>query len=93
MDETAKPQNGQPTEEAPDQITITLTSRKPWKITIGGTVESMNLALAMLADATREMETEWRIARGIAASMKHKQEQEDAQRVGSLLNTRFPRGH
>ena len=72
--------------DAPDQIIITLTSRKPWQITIGGAVESTNLALAMLQEAMREVETEWRIARGIAAQQKVKQQNDENARVLSILN-------
>jgi hypothetical protein len=72
--------------EAPDQIIITLTSRKPWKIHIGGVIESPNLGMAMLQEALRELETEWRIARGIAAQQKVKQQNDENARVISILN-------
>lgn len=94
MDNDKKPENGQTTADAPDQTIITLVSRKPWQITIGGAVENMNVALAMLSETIREVETEWRIARGIAAQLKHKQDVQDTQRVNDLLNNlKFPKSH
>jgi phage terminase Nu1 subunit (DNA packaging protein) len=84
--------NGQE-QQAPDQIIITLNSRQPWQITISGKVESTNLALAMLQEAFRELETEWRLARAVAAQQKIKQEAADAERVSNLLNINRPRSH
>lgn len=82
-EETNKPTNGE--QKEPENVIILKLEQKPWKLHIDGQVESTDLAIAMLEGALREMETEWRIARGIAAQMKLKQAQDDQQRVDGIL--------
>lgn len=88
-DEATKPPNGE-TNKPKNQIILRLEFQ-PWKLTIDGEVESANVAMAMLTEALREMETQWRIGRGIAAQQELNKHKEDQKRVDNLLNMTWPK--
>lgn len=90
-EEANKPPNGE--QKTPEDVIILRLERQPWKLTIDGQVESTNVALAMLQEAFREMETEWRIGRGIMAQQKLNQAKADQKHVEDLLNTTWPKKH
>lgn len=73
--------NGEPRK---DTIILTLT-REPWQMEISGEVENMNLMMAMLQEATRTVEMQWRIE----AAKEHQKMQQEATlenaRVQSIL--------
>lgn len=72
------------TGKLPDQIVISLV-RDPWQVTIDGSVENLNLCLAMLDEVRRVIDTKWRIAAAIEAQEEHKKEQAGNARVASII--------
>jgi hypothetical protein len=84
MSEESK-SNGAPTDGQEDTLVLKL-QRNPWQLTIDGRVENLNLVMAMLDEAKREIETQWRIARGMSAQQQARAQQEDAARVQGILD-------
>jgi hypothetical protein len=60
-------------------------------VIIKGNVANLDMALAILAQASREIETQWRITRAIEAQTAAKQQTEQQKRVADLLNTTMRR--
>lgn len=74
--------NGKPKS---DTLTINLV-RDPWQLTIGGEVENLNVAMAMLQEAFRTVETEWRLAAAIAAQEKHNEAKQNNRKIQSIID-------
>jgi hypothetical protein len=55
-------------------------------VIIKGNVANLDMALAILAQASREIETQWRITRALEAQAAAKQQNEQQQRVADILN-------
>ena len=72
-------------ERKPDVLTITFT-RDPWQIKIDGDIENLNVGLAMIEEAKRTLETQYRIAEGLKAQQAHSQQIKDNARVASLID-------
>ena len=72
--------------DAPKQWRIILTFQTdPWQLTIEGDVENGDMALAMLQQCIRKVETDLRIAAGIQAQAEFKKNQQETERVASIL--------
>jgi hypothetical protein len=72
--------------EANKPQTIILTFvREPWQLTIDGETENLNVAMAMLDEAKRVMETKWRIAAALEAQEENKRRLEGESRLKSVL--------
>ena len=68
-----------------DTVVLTL-QRDPWQLTIGGQVENINLALAIVTEAQRTLETEWRIGAAISAQEQHKSRKHEEERIRNILD-------
>lgn len=62
-------------------------NRNTFAMTIGGEVLSLECALAIVEQAKRSLETQHRIAAGLAAQAEMKKNMEDQQRVSRILHT------
>lgn len=60
-------------------------------VVIKGNVANLDMAMAILAQASREIETRWRIQRAIEAQQEAKQAAEQNARVRSILDTSMKR--
>ena len=67
------------------QIVLTFTT-DPWEMTIEGNVENGDMALAMLDQARRKVETDMRIAAGMEAQMAVRKKLEEEARVQGILS-------
>ena len=75
--------------DRPDKWQIVLTfSTDPWGLTIEGNVENGDMALAMLDQARRKVETDMRIAAGMEAQMAVRKKLEEEARVQGILSGR-----
>lgn len=72
-------------EKKPDVLTLSLV-RDPWQLTVQGEVENLNVALAMIEEAKRTIETEWRLGAAIAAQENHKKSAAELSRVRSIID-------
>jgi hypothetical protein len=68
-----------------DHILIVF-DKENFAVGIHGNVANLDMAMAILMQAHRELETQWRIARGIAAQQQVNQQKADAARVASILD-------
>lgn len=69
-----------------DELIIRLVTRDPWQIVVDGQVENLNLALAMLAEATRSMEMEWRLGAAREHQAKMLEQAAGKQDISNLLS-------
>ncbi len=60
-------------------------------VVIKGNVANLDMALAILAQASREIETQWRITRALEAQQEAKAAAEQNARVRSILDTTMKR--
>ena len=60
-------------------LTITVTDLATFSVKIDGTVPSLDYALNMLAQATREYESQWRLARAAQHQQQMRQAAQDEQ--------------
>jgi hypothetical protein len=64
---------------------LLLFDKDTFGVQIHGNVANLDMAMAILMQAHRLLETQWRIAQGIAAQQQVKQQQADAQRVNRIM--------
>jgi hypothetical protein len=69
---------------------LLLFNKDTFGVTIQGNVANLDMAMSILMQAHRLLETEWRIAQGIAAQQKLNQQREDQKRVASILDRKIP---
>ena len=74
-----------------DTIVLTL-KREPWELTVGGECESIPVAMAMLQEALRSFEMQWRLGYAQEQQTIAKKNAEDMARVQNLLNRNVPGG-
>lgn len=72
-----------------DTVVLTL-QREPWALTISGEVESIPVAMAMLNEALRSFEMQWRLGYAQEQQAIAKKNSEDMARVHNLLNRNIP---
>jgi len=73
-------------EEMKGDHLLILFDKDTFVVKIHGNVANLDMAMAILMQAHRELETQWRIARGIAAQQQVNQQKADAARVASILD-------
>jgi len=64
---------------------LLLFDKDTFGVEIHGNVANLDMAMAILMQAHRLLETQWRIAQGIAAQQQVKQQQADAARVNKIM--------
>lgn len=74
-----------------DTVVLTL-KREPWALSVGGEVESIPVAMAMLTEALRVFEMQWRLGYAQEQQAVAKKNAEDMARVHNLLNRHAPDG-
>jgi hypothetical protein len=72
---------------APGTSTIILTlTKEPWSLTISGECENIDLALAILEQAKRSFDLQWRVAAAATQMEAQKKNAEEIGRVRSILD-------
>ena len=66
-------------------------NKENFGLEIHGNIASLDMAMAILDQAKRELESQWRIQRGIAAQVQFKQKMEDEARVRSIMDRTIKR--
>lgn len=78
--------DGNPAELLKGDHILLVFNKDNFGLEIHGNIASIDMALAILMQAHRELETQWRIARGIAAQQQLNKQKADAARVSSILD-------
>lgn len=79
------------TGEYKDDTVVLKLQREPWALTIEGEVESVPIAMAMLTEALRVFEMQWRLEFAQEKQALAKKNADDMARVHNLLNKAAPR--